>query len=418
MVARAGPLAVVGLLALSTVIFHNEPTEGTQWLASGAPVAIVGEGGAVPVVVARQPGGGAVIPGGGGDQKGGIANAQARRRGAKNVKLPARAGAGYEHDPGQTKPKDRPRRTLWTESQPAGTAPELAEDVPLFARCLAQKRGSGRAPLWVVLMGDSNMRYKWRAWTQGFARLSVLGSTKMTKEGTDYAEAWSDMEYLAELKGVGELRVSMRFLHSFCGKIPTVFDEPHRVSLAGGYTKADLQNKQEEIDALAAKLYNASDPDAVRPSSYAIWATQNNTRIDTTWRDTDPKLHKRLQKYADRDPDLFIMSESWGGCPSCDEWDATLAMFKKYPDSRVVWAPVWVTTRSEKRRNCFAPLMNSSEASGANYRVLDFREKQKEELNQKAEVLHLPDHHKYIVATWRAIMEAVCEFPKDNVGSR
>merc|ERR1719310_1602868 len=93
------------------------------------------------------------------------------------------------------------------------------------------------------------------------------------------------------------------------------------------------------------------DLDAIPPSKYAEWAASHHRLVDWS---KYPDMEPKIKKYENAKPNAIILTEGWGGIPGCGRFEDTLDLFKANPDTKFVWSPLYVTTRTPQRHQCFS----------------------------------------------------------------
>ena len=261
---------------------------------------------------------------------------------------------------------------------------------------LESQMSSPRNITWVMFMGDSNMRHTYHWWTwvndKSHQENSVYSSTYgLDRRDLDFGGRWADQEILYLPKSSSPstlspeqpiLRYSFRFLH---GSI-TEFDydaqnwdiarqaveEPRlediekmkarniRNSGTASILSEQQQQQQQQIqnrsiaDGVDAGAKHDADGDdgnstsmlwegRIRPSDYALWATQNQQPIENdskefnSWMKKFREMEHNLKKSS---PDVVIVTQGWGGVPRSDEVNIVRNIVQHNPETLFVWSPV------------------------------------------------------------------------------
>lgn len=223
---------------------------------------------------------------------------------------------------------------------------------------------------WIMFMGDSNMRRTYFWYT-----MQKLGGGKRQamKEFRKKEFMWSDQDALVEYPDGFEVRASFRFLHGSMNEFAFKTQNWNNVSVAEmNMTKFDI-DKPEFLKQLKADELNGpkEDPDVVQPSVYAKWAANNQRFVNI--KKESPGLALKLEKYKEVKPSVVILTEGWWGIPECKSFGDTLGLFKKNPETKFVYSPVYVTHRTEKRHECYAQKMEEEKTKGLSLKVKDNR---------------------------------------------
>jgi len=221
---------------------------------------------------------------------------------------------------------------------------------------------------WVLFMGDSNMRRTYFWYT-----MQKLGGGKRLamKEFRKKEFMWSDQDAVVEYPDGFEVRASFRFLHGSMNEFAFKSQNWNNVSVADmNVTKFDI-DKPQFLKELKEEELNGpkEDPDVVQPSVFAKWAAKHRRFVDI--KKESPGFAAKLEKYQDVKPSVVILTEGWWGIPECKSFDDTLDLFKRNPETKFVYSPVYVTHRTEKRHQCYAEKMEGQKAKGLNLKVKD-----------------------------------------------
>jgi len=240
------------------------------------------------------------------------------------------------------------------------------------AEHVMRKIGKSNNHAWITFVGDSNMRNTYWWWVT--AKLNKTGVKLLHSKQFGYKmddrdklihdphlnAEWSDQEAVLEYPDGFEVRTSFRFLHGSDHEFKFKTASWNSASRSSSMDAiADNDKKMDRVKFNAVEKEQLSDvmddPDAIAPSQYAKWATQHQKFID--FKKDVPFLARRFTKYENAKPDVVILTEGWGGIPGCDRFDEVRDMFKKNPEVKFVWSPIYMTNRIEKRHQCFSDKM-------------------------------------------------------------
>ena len=75
----------------------------------------------------------------------------------------------------------------------------------------------------------------------------------------------------------------------------------------------------------------------IRPSDFALWATQYQQPINDNSKDFMSLMKKWENKTS---PDVVILTQGWGGVPRSDEIGVVRTIVKNNPETLFIWSPV------------------------------------------------------------------------------
>lgn len=171
--------------------------------------------------------------------------------------------------------------------------------------CLRQENTS--KTLWVMFIGDSNMRHTY-VWWVSVLQLQAVRSEVSQQFGMDrrdlgYGGRWCDQEAVLNFKDGSEVRLSLRFISSGFKQLTHVFDHWH-----DSYLAAPCQDKRVKCKLPIISNSSVGSAGGPRPSEFALWATRVHKLID--YSKQDPALHVLLQKYQHLEPSAVILTEA------------------------------------------------------------------------------------------------------------
>lgn len=267
---------------------------------------------------------------------------------------------------------------------PTGSSKVNSVKVPRLCR---QKESN---PLsWVTFMGDSNMRHTYYWWTQALVKPIANSEAHGFTYGLDrtnlgFGGRWADQEIIIKLNSrnrttvptggyhpqsfqhsksntAGEIsqpmvRYSFRFLH---GSVTEFVDDTRNWHIPRVASKDDPNVTEIEEQAQSNKILPDDREDdelwkgRIRPSDYAIWATQHRKPIEDDSRMFRNWMQEWNSSYQSA-PDVVILTQGWGGVPRATELAIVLEVIEQNPDTLFVWAPMYVTDHQVERYEGYA----------------------------------------------------------------
>jgi hypothetical protein len=298
-------------------------------------------------------------------------------------------------------------------------AKEDVEKVPIGGAAPAIEKMDicSNAWSWVVFMGDSNMRhtfYWWVGQLNGGRRASQTFG--LDRRDLDFGGRWADQEVVVfnttqEKNQQQFRRVSFRFLHGSIEEFEYSSTHWDIARMGGSYYPKSVENSTRQNVSAIAKNDSKSfgDGDALRPSDYAIWATKNQQPINFRGQFKDWISTKWKAKSY---PDVVILTEGWGGVPTCKDIDKVKSIVHKFPKTLFIWAPMYVTNHQEARYECFKQASTFNWTETTNVRVVDLWDLAKT-LPATEGLVHIPVGGKYM----RTAMDRIWkEVPDDCDG--
>lgn len=237
---------------------------------------------------------------------------------------------------------------------------------------------------WIAFMGDSNMRHTYYWWTQFLLKAKAnTGRGGFTygldRVGLGFGGRWADQELLIHLSSntttkvptgtihpdsvrvmdgsFAMVRYSFRFLHGSISEF--AYDSQNwqipRIASPDTPTLSTIQNltgnatmphvADTEDDQEDAKHWEGR----VRPSDYAIWATQNRKPIENDSKEFMSWMENWNTTTSLSSPDVVILTQGWGGVPRASEIDIVLEVVRQNPETLFIWAPLYVTDHQLER---------------------------------------------------------------------
>jgi hypothetical protein len=252
------------------------------------------------------------------------------------------------------------------------------------AESVMRKVGQGKNQTWISFMGDSNMRNTYWWWVTSMNKTGAKlirskqfsftqgQSLKDVSSNPHLNSQWSDQEAVLEFPDGFEVRTSFRFLHGGDKEFQLKTKEWNKALFTYNENVEDMDKEMGKVMQLMAKekAIAMDDSDAIQPSKRALLMTHNSKFINF---DVDvPALGRKFKKYENSKPDIVILTEGWGGIPGCERTGEVLDIFKKNPEVKFVWAPVYMTNRIKKRKECFAQKIASvPKDAKRNFRYVD-----------------------------------------------
>lgn len=253
-----------------------------------------------------------------------------------------------------------------------------------------RKIAKGKDHAWITFLGDSNMRNTYWWWvTSKLNKTGVIlhkgkdftysrGYAAFVARDPHLNSQWADQEAVLEFPDGFQVRTSFRFLHGSETEFKFKTKEWHKASRSGMDSATFSGDKEfKKMQLTAADVMQMDDPDAIAPSQYAQWATKKRQLIDFS-KDL-PFLAKNSEKYENSKPDAVILTEGWGGNPGCQKFDEVVSLFKKNPEVKFTWSPVYMTNRVKSRHDCFSQKIDTLPKDGKqNFKFVDMWDLAKE----------------------------------------
>lgn len=248
---------------------------------------------------------------------------------------------------------------------------------------------------WIMFMGDSNMRHTYYWWTtKDGQKHGVKGSTYgMDRRDLGYGGRWADQEILflegaVNINSMNVSRYSFRFLHGSVEEFvhsanhwdiarraapsPSLEDVAKVVNDTNK-EQVQQQGKKNNDKSHSATAAAGDDRDdsmwegRIRPSDFALWATQYQQPINDNSKDFMSLMKKWENKTS---PDVVILTQGWGGVPRSDEIGVVRTIVKNNPETLFIWSPLYVTDHAKARYDSYneSGIFSWSEP---NLRILD-----------------------------------------------
>lgn len=298
---------------------------------------------------------------------------------------------------------------------------------------ILRKVSGVRNHAWIVFMGDSNMRntYYWYVMqklkpksvkfmqSKQFGRFYRPHADKLWNASLTDDDEWSDQEAIVTLKDDFEVRASFRFLHGANLHGVNGLELNFKTRTWNRLTRASQKGKEETITDEEYKK-GMDDPNALVPSKYAQFAAAHQVLIDV--KTEVPEMWAKFKEY-DHPPHAVILTEGWGGTPGCTHFQEILRFFRKSPETKFVWSPIYATNRGEARHRCFEQQIAAvPEPDKENYRFVemwDVAQKQgimPQESEMKNYIKHVPMGGTYMKIGCKRFEDAIDALVDKEVG--